>query len=399
MKVFAALAVLLPAAVLAGPLNARSTPANEVDGVSNANCERKDYYVESVANRTQFNFETLLPQTNQSRYSELSVEFITNMSAFTSDYITGKAEKTHTFRISGVLCTPKENADSSRAIQLLLHGIGFDSFYWNYQGDGVPAEDYSYVYAAAAKGISTFRYDRIGTGASQMPQDGYNVIQGATEVGILKSVANMLKNTTKIGGKKWEKTLLIGHSYGSAQSQSLSQESPELIDGIILTGFSANSTGAPFYILSAIYTQASTVFPDRFGSVPQNYLVTGTPYSGQINFNYPATVIPASVKLQRSTEQPVTQGPLFTIGSLGAPAPGFTGPVQVLTGENDFIFFFDNPYENGVSLGQTAATTLYPNSKNATSFTPGRTGHAINVHTTAKKVYAEMLSFAKANNL
>lgn len=400
MRAFTLLA-LLPAVAVASPfLKTRNGGLPfEKDGVSNANCERKDYNIQSDANRTQFDLAKLLPQTNQSRFTELFVQYVTNMTGFTSEYIIGQKEASHTFRISGVLCTPKRNADSSRAIQLLVHGIGFDGSYWNYQGDGVPEEDYSYVYQAAEQGISTFRYDRLGTGASQRPKDGYNVVQGATEVGILTSIARMLKDTTKIGGQKWDKTLLIGHSYGSAQSQALSHMTPDAVDGIILTGFTNNATGVPFYLTSTVYTQASMVFPDRFANIPEDWLVTATPFSSQINFNYPPTVTKASTKLQRATEQPVTQGSLFTIGTLAATADQFTGPVQVLTGLQDFIFTFDQPFVDGKSLAQITADQLYPKSSNATAFTPDLTGHAINVHTTAKAIYKEMLSFAKANKL
>jgi pimeloyl-ACP methyl ester carboxylesterase len=398
---FAAILSLLPALALATPsmLNTRGDLPDETCQTSNANCKRHTYTVTSKANRTVFNKEALYPQTNQSRITELFVEFVTNSTKFTSDYITGYKEVTQDFQISGILCTPKKNADSSRAIQLLVHGIGFDSSYWNYQGAGVPESHYSYVYQAAEQGITTFRYDRIGTGDSERPSDGVNQVQAATEVGVLMSMANKLKNTTEIGGKKWEKVLLIGHSYGSVQSQAVTHMNPAAVDGVILTGYSASTVGVPFYLTSTVYTMAKMVFPDRFGGIPSEWLVTGTPYSAQQNFLYPATVIPASVTLNRETEQPVTQGSLFTIGSVDAPAPGFTGPVQVVTGQEDFIFFFDQPYMNGVSLAQSAATTLYPNSKNATSYTPGKTGHGINVHTTALSIYKEMLSFAKTNGL
>jgi hypothetical protein len=41
----------------------------------------------------------------------------------------------------------------------------------------------------------------------------------------------------------------------------------------------------------------------------------------------------AAANLARSTEQPATQGVLFTFGSLPGPAPSYTGNVHVVTGE------------------------------------------------------------------
>lgn len=268
----------------------------------------------------------------------------------------------------------------------------------NFHNSDVPENKYSYVYQASAAGYATFRYDRLGTGASQKPQDGYNVVQGPTEVGILTTVARMVKNTNKIGGRKWSKTVLIGHSYGSVQSNAVSKANPELIDGLILTGYSSYSQGLPFYLLSTIYTQAKTVFPQRLGNSPDSYLVTGTLYSGQENFAYPYYVTPAANKLQRETEQPVTQGSLFTIGSLGG-ATQFTGPVQVITPEKDYIFALSAGVQNGQNLAEQTVKALYPQSKNGTGLVPANTGHGINFHSTAHGIYLDMLSFLKSNGL
>lgn len=151
----------------------------------------------------------------------------------------------------------------------------------------------------------------------------------------MQTFAQMLKNTNKIGGQKWDKTLLIGHSYGSAQSQALTSMDPSAVDGVILTGFTSNTTGTPFYLLSTVYTQANMVFPDRFEDIPEDWLVTATPYSAQQNFLHPSHVTSAAVTYNRAIEQPVTQGGLFTIGGLAAPAPQFKGPVLVLTGQKE----------------------------------------------------------------
>lgn len=36
------------------------------------------------------------------------------------------------FNISGYLCTPIKGAKKDSALQLLVHGIGFDSSYWDF---------------------------------------------------------------------------------------------------------------------------------------------------------------------------------------------------------------------------------------------------------------------------
>lgn len=74
--------------------------------------------------------------------------------------------------ISGILCKPKDsgNITDPNTVQLLVHGLGFDSSYWDFSPDD-QTDAYSYVYAAAAAGHITFRYDRLGTGGSEHPMD------------------------------------------------------------------------------------------------------------------------------------------------------------------------------------------------------------------------------------
>jgi hypothetical protein len=101
-----------------------------------------------------------------------------------------RANVTGTYYISGTLCTPKNSstAIAPGTVQLLIHGgksliyyryamahvtaAGYDSRYWDFRGSGVP-ENYSYVYAAAQAGLTTFRYDRLGAGLSDHPADAY----------------------------------------------------------------------------------------------------------------------------------------------------------------------------------------------------------------------------------
>lgn len=114
----------------------------------------------------------------------------------------------------------------------------------NFHSDayGVSEEKYSYVHRASKAGYATFRIDRLGTGASEKPEDGYNVVQGPTEVGILTKIADLAKNSNQIGGRKWGKSVLVGHSYGSVQSNAVSKARPDLVDGVVLTGFSTYAT-------------------------------------------------------------------------------------------------------------------------------------------------------------
>ena len=95
--------------------------------------------------------------------------------------------------------------------------------------------EYSFVKHAASHGYSSFIYDRLGTGGSETPNSGFREAQVYTEVAIYQDIVRQLR-AGKIGNKSFKRITGMGHSYGSAQTQSLSKMTPELLDGIVLTG-------------------------------------------------------------------------------------------------------------------------------------------------------------------
>lgn len=171
--------------------------------VSNAMCTSTYYQVPVQTNITNFAVNVLLPTKNQSRITQIFVQAALDTSSL-SAAVLGTKGLLETFRIYGTFCQPTTHHrnTSAHALQILVHGIGFDSSYWDFKGAGVPEEDYSYVYQAANLGISTFRFDRLGTGLSERPDDGINVVQAATEVAILTHFAQLAKSTKQIGGQK-----------------------------------------------------------------------------------------------------------------------------------------------------------------------------------------------------
>lgn len=103
----------------------------------------------------------------------------------------------------------------------------------------------------------------------------------------------MLRNGD-IGGQKFSKIVGVGHSYGSVQMQALSATLPNVLDGVILQGFSStfssfpcysvyrsfqitvNGTANPLLLTGGAYSIATEVFPDRFSTdeLTNGYLVT-----------------------------------------------------------------------------------------------------------------------------
>ena len=145
---------------------------------------------------------------------------------------------------------------------------------------------------------------------------------------------------------------------------------PNISDGIILSGFSANATFAPFFSAGADFVLANKNQPFRFGdgtlpllissndaeeallteysltdvlaglsplppAAPQNY-PSGYLTNSNINSNQYLFFLPGyfdnSILLSgENTKQPVTVGELLTLGSIPM-KNSFAGPVLVITG-------------------------------------------------------------------
>lgn len=161
----------------------------------------------------------------------------------------------------------------------------------------------------------------------------------------------------------FSKIVHVGHSFGSAQTFALTAMNPGISDGIVLTGFSANSSFMPYFATGADFVMANLNQPLRFGSkqsamslntffqnyglsdyfapvdfttlqpldYPNGYLVNSNVNSNQFLFLTPPYFDPGIAYFGEMFKQPVTVGELLTSGS--APKMNmFTGPALVITG-------------------------------------------------------------------
>ncbi|KAF7983046.1 hypothetical protein HWV62_24710 [Athelia sp. TMB] len=330
-------------------------------GPSNAICERKTYTVSAQAYNKVYKTPPT-PDISDSIMSRVWIDYVVSLSTSSSrsnfsDSYVRKTKKlvSGNYAISGTLCTPKAGAKHANHIQLLIHGIGFDSSYWDFSS----SEEYSYVRASAAAGISTFRYDRLGTGLSEKPADSFAIVQSPLELAIAQQFASMLRDG-KIGNTKFTKIVGVGHSYGAVQIQALSATVPAALDGIILQGFTANATALPLTVAGGAYTSATKVFPERFST-------------SELTDSYVATLGRA-----RDTEQPTPQASYFTLAEIIQPAPTFTGPVHVVTGDKDFVFCLADCYAAPAGSGKSSildfVQDLYPATRNFSTYIPADTG-------------------------
>ncbi|KAK8212545.1 Alpha/Beta hydrolase protein [Phyllosticta capitalensis] len=345
----------------------------------------------TTTGNTQLNLN--LPN-NQSSVTDIFTQYLTSTSTLVQTLTGPDATVSGTFNIHAKLCFPLLSLPplvTPPTVQFLIHGIGFDKGYWDF------APGYSQVDAAAAAGYATFTYDRLGVGLSDHP-DAVQVVQSPLEVDIAHALIQMLRKGNLLG-TKFGKVAIGGHSFGSIQSVGIASRYPDDVDAVMLTGFSLSSasfglTFAAFNAALANKNQAA-----RFGALSNGYLVTGSPQSNQMAFfrnpNYDANLFNAD----DNNKQTFTFGEFFTLGKVVAPATSFKGPVDVVNGQNDFIFCQGdclNPSDQNAPV--TGALFPAAGGKCSTFMLPGA-GHALNLHYGASQMFAHMNNFLKSNGL
>ncbi|KUJ15481.1 uncharacterized protein LY89DRAFT_686221 [Mollisia scopiformis] len=231
------------------------------------------------------------------------------------------------------------------------------------------------------------------------------------------------------------KVVHIGHSFGSAQTYSLANMYPSLTDGIVLTGFSMNASFPPFFLAGGNFVLASKNQPLRFSNftgaqissllstyaeplldyitplsttlsslappqiLPNGYIINSNAEANKYLFLKPHFYDPAILVLAEAIKQPVTLGEILTLGSL-AMKNAFTGPVMVITGQNDL------PYCGGDCLDTGGAAASIPAQVamnfpvgNFTSYIQPDSGHGINLHYNATGAYAVINDYLNSKGL
>ena len=212
-------------------------------------------------------------------------------------------------------------------------------------------------------GYCTLSYDRLGIGESSHGEPK-NEIQSFLEIAALASMTNMLRDgTLPTVTQGFARVVHVGHSFGSAQSFALAAMFPNISDGLVLTGFSANASFAGYFVAGGNFQQAELNQPLRFGTpataiavesflqnyalldlvapldvttamsygYPRGYLASGNVNALQYLFFYAGYFDTNLLYFAESTKQPVTIGELLTLGSVPMMST-FGGPVLVITG-------------------------------------------------------------------
>lgn len=117
--------------------------------------------------------------------------------------------------------------------------------------------------------------------------------------------------------------------------REVTEKHPDISDGIILTGFSLNSTFMPQFLAGSIFQQTKSVRSGQ--NYTAGYLSPATVANVEYAFFYPGHFDPRILAFAFQTKQPVTVAELLTIGSVPMQSK-FTGPVMITSGSNDVPF-------------------------------------------------------------
>lgn len=327
--------------------------------------------------------------------------------------ITENITVSETYNIHAQLCVPPHGVKKSY-LQVASHGGGFDSRYWDVR---VEPEQHSYIDAALEAGYSILTYDRIGSGQSSHPS-AYTDVQLPAEVEVLRAISQMVRDGTIShltsdffsvwnSSTTFDKVVHVGHSLGSIVTYGLLAVYPDLSDAAVLTGFIIDTEVFASRQASMDLQYAPDNDPQLFADSSSGYLVPGTPSAYQANFftsRVNATTgvggfDPKLLDYAYSIRQPT---PLVEMGSgivmyLQYPtAAQYTGPVQLMVGEFDYI----------VCLGDcrnTYTTTqldrMFPQAKEVDiNLQPG-TGHGLPFHRNATLGFKATFDWLSSNGL
>ena len=289
---------------------------------------------------------------------------------------------TTSINISAKYCQPISPVLRRSTVQLLVSGFTYTKTYWAALGlEGLEAAQYSWVEFAAASGYSTLAIDRAGNGESSHP-DPFGVDQVTLHVAVVDKLVQGLKRGEFLD-QSFDRVVYIGHSLGSEIGVRLTRNSPQSIDGLILTGYS--TTGSPSLIETVQFVPARS-FP-RFTNLNDGYLITSS-YAGRRDGFYGAngTFDPLVYALDFATQDTASVGELVT--QVTGPAEltsKYAGPVLVLEGLQDQV------YCSGCAQGSDSVVAnlkdFFPCTVDFSYILFEDVGHCINLHYRALEAF------------
>ncbi|RDH27528.1 Alpha/beta hydrolase family-domain-containing protein [Aspergillus welwitschiae] len=305
------------------------------------------------------------------------------------------AEESTALNISARYCEPSWALPHRDAIELLVHGITYTKDYWSALGMlGDQSRLYSWVDFATRRGYATLSIDRAGDGASSHPNP-FHTDQISLHAAVANRIAVELKRGKIIHGRSFEKVIYVGHSQGSVIGVELAATYPDAVDAMMLTGYAASSN-SPLVMQTGL-VPAKDALPARFGSLDDGYLVTSSfPAREKAFYGRNGTFDPQVSALDFDVQQTVSVGELATFSRIKV-VSNYSGPVTVITGNQDAAFCYVDETSDGSGpggeCGQGKASrpanvsSLFPAASSFSATVLDNIEHCINLHYEAVTAY------------
>ncbi|KAF2813704.1 uncharacterized protein BDZ99DRAFT_506636 [Mytilinidion resinicola] len=292
-----------------------------------------------------------------------------------------------TFSISARLCVPDGGAKAS-ILQIATHDTN------------------SYVNAALKAGYSILIYDRLGVGQSDKP-DAYEILQAPLEVEILHQLTILARSgqlvpsplTSKnVQLPKFDKIVLVGHSFGTAITSGAISKYGDTIDGAVLTAFVYNKEFLATGVDSYGWEHAPESDHKRFSEFPSGVIVQGTVSSVQQIFMKKGAFEPDMLDYAEEVKQPAGVGELLSVGMIWPlPAPAFSGPLLIALAEFDF------PVCRGDCKGVVDLSTLgpglWPKASDISLQIHPNSGHGLTLHRNSTGHFQVVFSYLNEKGL
>jgi pimeloyl-ACP methyl ester carboxylesterase len=229
------------------------------------------------------------------------------------------------YKVAGTLCS--KGPLDGKTIQVLVHGFTMGQSYWDlpYQPN-----KYSYVNSQIAAGYVTLSLDRIGVGESDHPPGSEITVNSNAYV--VQQVIEKIR-AGNIGGVKYPKLILVGHSLGSIISAAVAKKVE--VDGLILTSIlhDLDTETVTLEVSNSLPANQDPKFKNA--KLPPDYLSIQYPVRKQLfNYDVDQTLLDLDDKVLRQTG---TSGELATFGEYFDPnfALGINAPIFLVVGDKD----------------------------------------------------------------
>jgi pimeloyl-ACP methyl ester carboxylesterase len=306
-------------------------------------------------------------------------------------------------RILTKVCLPEGR--TPKAVQLLVHGIGYDHRYWNIADPADRDSDrYSWEAAAAKAGYATVAIDRIGNGTSSHPPSAAVTIDANASV--VHQVVQALRNGSvrgPDGNVRFSRVALVGHSYGSITS-FIEADRYRDVDALILTGVSHHlrQLEAPLTIEGLHYPAA---LDPQFAGTPLDpgYITTlpGTDVREKV-FYAPGTDFDRRIlRADDATKGGASQGELLNFPLFLGKRLDLRVPVFLLNGSNDGLFCSQTPLDLGApcssprALADSERPFLGPNVPSVDAHIADGAGHVLNAFHSSRESFDAAMTWIR----